>query len=156
MEDLLIIGGALALVLLLGQGGSASLTVSANTQAPTAPGLATPISISGGAIVPGGYLGAPKGIGNWFGGLAGGLSGAGLPTTISPPAQPTPPPAVVGGAAGNAGTGGIPLGALRVGIGPILPTSIPNRTGWLLQHKLPNNGFGRSPGISRGVPVSFA
>lgn len=155
MEDLLIIGGALALVLLLGKGGSASVTVATNAPAPTSTGLPSPMSVSGGAIVPGAYLTTPKGVNSWFGGLFGGVTGTTLPTAVSPPPQPTPPPAVVGGAPGNAGTGGIPLGALRVGIGPLLPTSIPNRTGWLLQHKLPNNGFGRSPGLSR-VPVSFA
>jgi len=152
MEDLLILGGVVALVLLLNKGGSASLTVAANTPAAGGP-LPTPFSASGGSLISGGYTIAPAP--TFAGPGLAPATGVGLPTYVVPAPAAAPPPAVVGGAAGNAGTGGIPLGALRLGLGPILPTTVAGRGGWLINHRIPGHRFGRVPGLSR-VPVRFA
>lgn len=154
MDELWILGGAAALLLFWKGGGTASVTVAANAPAPASTVLATPISISGGAKIPGGYLIPPAG-GTLAPGVTGPVTPAGLPSNFAPPPAPAPPPAVVGGVAGNAGTGGIPLGAFRIGLGPLTSTTVPNRGGWLVKHRLPNAGFGRVPGLSR-VPVRFA
>jgi len=150
MDDLLIVGGAIALLLLWKGGGSASVSVAA--AAPANGVIPYPTSISGGALVSGGYQIAPAGI----------TVGAGLapatpsnaPTFVPPAPIASPPPPYVGGAPGTVGSGGIGFGAFRLGAAPLLGSNVPGWSSWLVRHRLPDHSFGRSPGLSR-VPVVF-
>lgn len=133
MDDLLIIGGAVALLLLWKSGASAKAAV---TVAPAGSDtIPFGFSISGGPQVSGGYqLTAP---GPTFGAGLAPATGVNLPTFIPPSPGAPPPPDFVGGAPGTAGSGGLPLGGFRLGLAPIFGTTVPGVGAALVRRQLP-------------------
>jgi len=127
MEDVIIIAAiGLGAWWLLKKSGVLVPTQTPRIGVPTSQGLATPTSVSGGALISGGYQTAPLSAAFGFGSPS---SGASLPTVPAPPPAPPPPPAFWGGIAGSVGSGGNPLGGvLRAGVSMGTGTTTPTAT----------------------------
>lgn len=98
MEDALIIGGIVLAFLLLRKG---SVTVSTPSDV-----LPTSASLSGGALVSGGYQVIPPSTQL----ASGAVTPGSLPSYVAPPPVGAPPPPYYGGTGGTVGTGGAGLG----------------------------------------------